>query len=126
MKMIAGKNYQSGGEGGEEVERFKEAFRKFLTLSMEFVLWDAFPIPLFKWVDFQGHVKSMKKTFKDIDLIFQNWLEEHIKQRETLMEINEGGNERDFMDVMLSKMSNEHLHQGFSRDTIIKATASDG
>ncbi|MCD7472082.1 hypothetical protein HAX54_013017 [Datura stramonium] len=124
MKMIAGKNYQSGGEGDEEVERFKEAFRNFLTLSMEFVLWDAFPIPLFKWVDFQGHVKSMKKTFKDIDSIFQKWLEEHIKQRETLTEANGAGNERDFMDVMLSKMSNEQFHQGLSRDTIIKATTS--
>ncbi|KAJ8562943.1 hypothetical protein K7X08_031395 [Anisodus acutangulus] len=123
VKMIAGKNYKLGGEGDEEVERFKEAFRKFLTLSMEFVLWDAFPIPLFKWVDFQGHIKSMKRTFKDIDSIFQSWLDEHIKQREMLMKVNNGcGNERDFIDVMLSKMSNEHLHEGYSRDTVIKAT----
>lgn len=122
VQMIAGKNYESGGDGDEEVERFKEAFRKFLVLSMEFVLWDAFPIPLFKWIDFQGHVKLMKKTFKDIDSIFQRWLDEHVKMRETLMEVNGDGNERDFIDVMLSKMSNEHLHEGYSRDTIIKAT----
>ncbi|KAG5608411.1 hypothetical protein H5410_019692 [Solanum commersonii] len=80
-------------------------------------------IPLFKWIDFQGHVKLMKKTFKDIDSIFQRWLDEHVKTRETsLMEVNGGGNERDFIDVMLSKMSNEHLHEGYSRDTVIKAT----
>ncbi|KAK6790744.1 hypothetical protein RDI58_009825 [Solanum bulbocastanum] len=123
VQMIAGKNYEAGGDGSGEMERFKEAFRKFLVLSMEFVLWDAFPIPLFKWIDFQGHVKLMKKTFKDIDSIFQRWLDEHVKTRETsLMEVNGGGNERDFIDVMLSKMSNEHLHKGYSRDTVIKAT----
>ncbi|TMW91616.1 hypothetical protein EJD97_014106 [Solanum chilense] len=125
VQMIAGKNYESGGDGdGEgEMERFKEAFRKFLVLSMEFVLWDAFPIPLFKWIDFQGHVKLMKKTFNDIDSIFQKWLNEHVKRRDTsLMEFNGSGNETDFIDVMLSKMSNEHLHEGYSRDTVIKAT----
>ncbi|CAN4081047.1 unnamed protein product [Withania somnifera] len=121
VKMIAGKDYGDGdgdGDGDEEVERFKEAFRKFLTLSMEFVLWDAFPILLFKWMDFQGHVKLMKRTFKDIDTIFQRWLDEHVKQREMSTEVNE----RDFIDVMLSKMSDEHQHEGYSRDTVIKAT----
>ncbi|PHT47928.1 hypothetical protein CQW23_12136 [Capsicum baccatum] len=116
VKMIAGK------DGDEEVERCKEAFRAFLTLSMEFVIWDAFPIPLFKWVDFQGHVKSMKRTFKDIDSISQRWLDEHVKMREMLREDNGGGDENDFIDVLLSKMSNEHLRGGHSRDTIIKAT----
>ncbi|KAH0678244.1 hypothetical protein KY284_019329 [Solanum tuberosum] len=82
VQMIAGKNYESGGDGDGEMERFKEAFRKF-----------------------------------------QRWLDEHVKTRETsLMEVNGGGNERDFIDVMLSKMSNEHLHGGYSRDIVIKAT----
>ncbi|XP_049392829.1 xanthotoxin 5-hydroxylase CYP82C4-like [Solanum stenotomum] len=121
VKMIAGKNYESGGDGDEEVERFRESFKKFLVLSMEFVLWDAFPIRLFKWIDFQGHVKLMKKTFKDIDSISQRWLDEHVKRRST--EVNGDGNyERDFIDVMLSKMSDERLHEGHSRDTTIKAT----
>nr|ABD39481.1 CYP82E4v11 [Nicotiana tabacum] len=120
VKMIAGKNYESG-KGDEQVERFKKAFKDFMILSMEFVLWDAFPIPLFKWVDFQGHVKAMKRTFKDIDSVFQNWLEEHINKREK-MEVNAEGNEQDFIDVVLSKMSNEYLGEGYSRDTVIKAT----
>lgn len=120
VKMIAGKNYESGGDGDEEVERFRETFKKFLVLSMEFVLWDAFPIRLFKWIDFQGHVKLMKETFKDIDSISQRWLDEHVKRN---TEVNEDEKyERDFIDVMLSKMSDERLHQGHSRDNAIKAT----
>ncbi|KAL3370023.1 hypothetical protein AABB24_007179, partial [Solanum stoloniferum] len=120
VKMIAGKNYESGGDEDEEVERFRETFKKFQVLSMEFMLWDAFPIRLFKWIDFQGHVKLMKKTFKDIDSISQRWLDEHVKRSK---EDNGDGNyERDFIDVMLSKMSDERLHEGHSRDTTIKAT----
>nr|ABD39485.1 CYP82E2v4 [Nicotiana tabacum] len=120
VKMIAGKNYESG-KGDEQVERFKNAFKDFMVLSMEFVLWDAFPIPLFKWVDFQGHIKAMKRTFKDIDSVFQNWLEEHINKREK-MEVGAEGNEQDFIDVVLSKLSKEYLDEGYSRDTVIKAT----
>ncbi|PHT57394.1 hypothetical protein CQW23_05880 [Capsicum baccatum] len=57
VKMIAGKSYGRVEKGGneEEAERFKKALKDFM--STGFVLWDAFPTPLFKWIDFQGHVK---------------------------------------------------------------------
>ncbi|PHU01698.1 hypothetical protein BC332_31485 [Capsicum chinense] len=88
VKMIAGKSdgrVEKGGneeEEEEEAERFKKALKDFMYISMEFVLWDAFPIPLFKWIDFQGHIKFMKRTFKDIDCVLQSWLDEHVKKRE--------------------------------------------
>ncbi|PHT32918.1 hypothetical protein CQW23_29255 [Capsicum baccatum] len=105
----------------EEAERFKKALKDFMYISMEFMLWDAFPIPLFKWIDFQGHIKFMKRTFKDIDCVLQSWLDEHVKKRESVDFIE--GNEEDFIDVMLSMMSNEDFVDGYSRETTIKATA---
>ncbi|KAF3657574.1 putative diphthamide biosynthesis protein 2-like [Capsicum annuum] len=124
VKMIAGKSYgrvEKGGNEEEEVERFKKALKDFVYTTMEFVLWDAFPIPLFKWIDFQGHVKFMKRTFKDIDCVLQNWLDEHVKKRESVDFVD--GNEEDFIDVMLSMISNEDFVDGYSRETTIKATA---
>uniref|UniRef100_M1A091 Cytochrome P450 CYP82E4v2 nicotine demethylase n=1 Tax=Solanum tuberosum TaxID=4113 RepID=M1A091_SOLTU len=123
VKMIAGKSYGRVEKGGneEEAERFKKALKDFMFISMEFVLWDAFPIALFKWIDFQGHVKFMKRTFKDIDCVLQNWLDEHLKKKERVDVVD--GNEQDFIDVMLSMMSNEDFADGHSRETTIKATA---
>ncbi|PHT57400.1 hypothetical protein CQW23_05886 [Capsicum baccatum] len=121
VKMIAGKSYGRVEKGGneEEAERFKKALKDFMSIG--FVLWDAFPIPLFKWIDFQGHVKFMNRTFKYIDCVLQSWLDEHVMKRERVDFID--GNEEDFIDVMLSMMSNEDFVDGYSRETTIKATA---
>ncbi|KAM3322660.1 hypothetical protein P3S67_003811 [Capsicum chacoense] len=115
------KSRKRWNEEEEEAERFKKVLKDFMYISMEFVLWDAFPIPLFKWIDFQGHVKFMKRTFKDIDCVLQSWLDEHVKKRESVDFVE--GNEEDFIDVMLSMMSNEDFVDGYSRETTIKATA---
>ncbi|KAM3267242.1 cytochrome CYP82D47-like [Capsicum chacoense] len=120
--MIDGKSYgrvEKGGNEEEEAERFKKALKDFMSIG--FVLWDAFPIPLFKWIDFQGHVKFMKRTFRDIDCVLQSWLDEHVKKRESVDFVN--GNEEDFIDFMLSMMSNEDFVDGYSRETTIEATA---
>ncbi|XP_047261562.1 cytochrome P450 82C3 [Capsicum annuum] len=113
------RNLPAEEEEEEEAERFKKALKDFMSIG--FVLWDAFPIPLFKWIDFQGHIKFMKKTFKDIDCVLQSWLDEHVKKRERVNFVD--GNEEDFIDVMLSMMSNEDFVEGYSRETTIKATA---
>ncbi|CAN4104748.1 unnamed protein product [Withania somnifera] len=123
VKMIAGKSYGRLKKGEEEeAEKFKKALKDFMYISMEFVLWDAFPIPLFKWIDFQGHVKFMKRTFKDIDCVLQKWLDEHVNKRERV-DVDGGGNEEDFIDVMLSMMNHEDFVDGYSRETTIKATS---
>ncbi|PHT32928.1 hypothetical protein CQW23_29265 [Capsicum baccatum] len=69
----------------------------------------------------KGHIKFMKRTFKDIDCVLQSWLDEHVKKRESVDFVE--GNEEDFIDVMLSMMSNEDFVDGYSRETTIKATA---
>ncbi|XP_075112922.1 nicotine N-demethylase CYP82E3-like [Nicotiana tabacum] len=115
LKMVVGKTYNNG-----HGEILKAAFQKFMVQAMEIELYDVFHIPFFKWLDLTGNIKAMKQTFTDIDNIIQGWLDEHIKKRET-KDVG-GENEQDFIDVVLSKRSNEHLGDGYSHDTTIKAT----
>lgn len=53
---------------------------------------------------------------RELDAIFQSWMEEHVETRE-----REEGDEKDFIDVMLSKIDDGGSY-GHSKDTIIKAT----
>ena len=56
----------------------KRAVREFTYLSGVFVEADAVPLKLHKWVDFQGHVRAMKKTANDIDSVLHVWLQQHL------------------------------------------------
>ena len=80
-------------------------------------------IPWLEWLDIHGHVRSMKRTFKEIDLVFSKWLEEHRESKRS-EDCSANGVERDLMDVMLSTLAEEHITSpSHSLDTIIKATA---
>nr|GMD73158.1 cytochrome P450 CYP82D47-like [Ipomoea batatas] len=63
-RIVARRRYKfkvGGNVGGGDFEEYKEAqniikvFRDFQYLSGLFVLHDAFPLRVFKWIDFQGH-----------------------------------------------------------------------
>ncbi|GKD67601.1 cytochrome P450 [Tanacetum coccineum] len=56
-----------------------------------------------------------------MDNIFEGWLQEHRKQRES-QEHNEGKD--DFMDILLSVLEGASRHEfaGLDKDTVIKAT----
>ncbi|XP_047310004.1 xanthotoxin 5-hydroxylase CYP82C4-like [Impatiens glandulifera] len=116
LRKLAGKRLH--GEGEKENLRegrlLKEAIRKALYLSGLFVVSDA--IPWLEWLDVGGILKSMKETFKEIDQVLQQWLQEHI------LKGNSNSVQSDFIDVMLSVMNEDELVYGHSRDTIIKAT----
>ncbi|TXG69156.1 hypothetical protein EZV62_004091 [Acer yangbiense] len=118
LKLIAGKQF-SGRDYAEENSdacRIKRAIKEAVYLSGVFVVGDA--IPWLDWMDFQG-VGSMKRTFKEIDSVLGSWLEQHLLTKAK-------DSERDFMDVLLSKLSNDDDVASMSshtRDTIVKATA---
>ena len=67
-----------------------------------------------------GYEKSMKKIAKELDHIDGGWLEEN-KQRKLC-----GGSgmkeNQDFMDVLLSTVTDEDEISSYDVDTIIKAT----
>ncbi|KAL2508084.1 Cytochrome [Forsythia ovata] len=114
VKMIAGKRYTET----EEARSFRKVIKEFMYVSGQFVLSDAIPLPFLKWIDFQGHIKFMKRISKELSVITESWIDEHIKRNLK----GELGYEQDFIDVMLSAIDEKFTNYGHSRETIIKAT----
>ncbi|KAL2239674.1 UNVERIFIED_CONTAM: Xanthotoxin 5-hydroxylase CYP82C2 [Sesamum indicum] len=121
VMMIAGKRYTDSTQGDETVEArsFRELIKEFMYISGQFVASDAIPFPPLRWMDFQGHIKSMKRISKELSTVFERWITEHVRSdcKSRL------GNEQDFIDVMLSTIDEKFTSFGHTRETIIKATA---
>ncbi|KAL4578897.1 hypothetical protein LXL04_015028 [Taraxacum kok-saghyz] len=96
VMMVAGKRYYGVGADIHEARRCHKALNEFFRLIGIFVVSDA--IPFFGWLDFDGYVKQMKKTAKDLDLVLGGWLDEHRKKRK----LDSERNNNNFVDVMLS------------------------
>ncbi|PON59364.1 Cytochrome P450, E-class, group I [Trema orientale] len=130
-RLIVGKRFSASAmsfdeKASDEACRFQKAIKEALYLSGVFVWSDA--IPWLEFLDIHGHVGAMKRAFKEIDMVLGNWLEEHRRARDQCN--NSAGNtttstiERDLMDVMLSSIEEDDpMLSGYSRDTVIKATA---
>uniref|UniRef100_A0A6N2K142 Cytochrome P450 n=1 Tax=Salix viminalis TaxID=40686 RepID=A0A6N2K142_SALVM len=117
LRLIAGKRYCGGI--GKESEAFGRAIKEFFYLSGVLVMSDL--IPFTGWMDFQGHLKSMKRVAKELDHVVSGWLEEHLQRREA---VNVRKEEKDFMDVMLESLAvGDDPIFGYKRETIVKATA---
>nr|GMD66986.1 cytochrome P450 82C4-like [Ipomoea batatas] len=128
-RIVARRRYKfkvGGNVGGGDFEEYKEAqniikvFRDFQYLSGLFVLHDAFPLRVFKWIDFQGHVSAMKRTNRKIDKILQAWIDQHIERRRPENAHPAAGDDdddQDLIDLMLSTIDEEfvkglsHTHQ---------------
>ncbi|KAK4440994.1 hypothetical protein Salat_0434300 [Sesamum alatum] len=99
--MIAGKRYTNSTQGAEstaEVRSVREHIKEFMYVVRQFIVADAFPFPPLSWIDFQGHIKSMKRITKRLSTIFERWINEHATRgRQSSLR-----NEQDFIDVMLS------------------------
>ena len=120
-RMIAGKRCfeRAGAEkDDEEASRFRRVAKEFMYVSGGFVLSDAIPIPLLKWIDLRGKLTSMKRISKELDTILDRWVQEHIEKGIK----SEAEHEQDFIDVMLSVIDSESMY-GHTRETLIKATA---
>lgn len=124
VRLIAGKRFSESmyEEKSSDVNRLKNAIKEALYLSGVFVWSDA--IPWLEWFDVHGHIRSMKRAFKETDLVLSKWLQEHQERRSAYGDGDNGRAERDLMDVLLEKLVDDDLMSaGHSRDTAIKATA---
>ncbi|KAJ7950493.1 putative Cytochrome P450 [Quillaja saponaria] len=123
-RMIAGKRFSGTVCDEEESDawRLKNAIKAATYLSGVFVMEDA--IPWLGWIDFQGHVRSMKETATELDYVFGKWLDEHLKKNRAENNGNSNGDQLcDFMDVMISNLAEYSAISGHTRDTVIKATS---
>ena len=118
LKMQVGKRFSTSSyaQGNSESWRYKKAIKQALYLSGIFVLADA--LPWLEWLDIQGHVRSMKKTAKELDSIISVWLDDHLRRKRE----SQGTCESDFMDVMLANLPEDVVISGHTCDTIVKAT----
>ncbi|KAJ6872294.1 cytochrome P450 CYP82D47-like [Populus alba x Populus x berolinensis] len=119
LRMIAGKRYYDAGIVTEENEarRCQRAMREFFHLTGLFVLRDA--VPFLGWLDWGGYEKAMKRNAEELDNIFDEWLEEHRRKRDSGESANK---EQDFIDVMLYALDGINL-AGYDPDTVRKATS---
>ncbi|XP_062102815.1 xanthotoxin 5-hydroxylase CYP82C4-like [Humulus lupulus] len=124
VRLIATKRFSTSTYRKETSEacHFRNALKDASYLSGVFVWSDA--IPWLKCLDIGGHLSSMKQTFKEFDVVLTNWLEEHGRARS---DDSSTTGERDLMDMILSSTllaeDDAMTMSGYSRDTIIKATA---
>ncbi|MQM15848.1 hypothetical protein Taro_048802 [Colocasia esculenta] len=118
VRMVVGKRYSSGGGEGEQMRRFQKVLAELLYLMGMFVPSDA--VPWLEWLDLQGYIKAMKKTFKELDAVLVTWIEEHRKKRREKPDKDKS--DQDFIDVMLSAMEGLDL-AGLDPNTLIKATS---
>nr|GMD03816.1 cytochrome P450 82C4-like [Ipomoea batatas] len=116
--IVAGRRYEYRSDGviNEEALCLKKVFRQVMYLWGEFVSGDAiFPLWFFRWLDYEGHVKSMKRAAMEVDAILQDWVD--VRRKE--MRSNE---DQKFIDVMLSMIDDQFTKgYNYSRDTVIKA-----
>jgi hypothetical protein len=73
-RMILGKRFEEN-EGNDECQK---KLRDLFKLTGTFVVADA--LPYLRWLDLGGHERAIKETAKELDHVFEGWLEEH-KQR---------------------------------------------
>ncbi|XP_057781069.1 nicotine N-demethylase CYP82E3-like [Salvia miltiorrhiza] len=124
MMMLAGKRCAERGGGDaaaeEEAKSLRHIIKQFMYISGQFVVSDSIPFPPLRWLDLQGHIKSMKRIADELSEICEGWIGEHVERRR----IDDGGLgiERDFIDVMLSAIDDKFMRFGHTRETIIKAT----
>uniref|UniRef100_A0A7N2MP82 Cytochrome P450 n=1 Tax=Quercus lobata TaxID=97700 RepID=A0A7N2MP82_QUELO len=97
-------------------DQCRKALREIIDLSGEFVVSDA--LPYLRWFDIGGSEKAMKKTAKELDDVTEKWLKEH-KQRKISGGVNDY---QDFMDVIISTVTDDDETSGYGVDTIIKVT----
>ena len=112
-KRFGGATTKDENEGNDNC---RKALRDFFHLSGTFVVSDA--LPYLRWLDVGGYGKAMKKAAKELDHMVGGWPEEH-KQRKLCGGMKEN---QDFMDELLSIVTDEDEISSYDADTIVKAT----
>ncbi|PKI62214.1 hypothetical protein CRG98_017396 [Punica granatum] len=121
VRMVAGKRYFAfSGEYPEgEARQLQKAFRRLVELAGAIVISDA--VPFLGWMDnFLGQTKGMKQVIEELDVVMEQWLDEH---RQDLKRRVKSEDEEDLFDKMLSLQEKGQLMSDpYSPDICIKAT----
>jgi len=118
FRMVIGKRFDGTATKNENEwnDQSRKTLKDFFELSGTVVVADA--LPYLRWLDLGGYERAMKRTAKEFDVVVEGWLEEH-KQRKVS---GEAKGHKDFMDVMLSIVTDNEENSNHDADTITKAT----
>jgi hypothetical protein len=118
FRMVIGKRFDGTATKNENEwnDQSRKTLKDFFQLSGTVVVADV--LPYLRWLDLGGYERAMKRTAKEFDLVVEGWLEEH-KQRKVS---GEAKGHKDFMDVMLSIVTDNEENSNHDADTITKAT----
>ncbi|KAG2666508.1 hypothetical protein I3760_15G064800 [Carya illinoinensis] len=120
FRMVVGKRFAwAATEDEDEVNDlgYQKTLKDISMLIGKFVVSDA--LPYLRWLDLGGDKRAMKKVAREIDHVLKGLLEEH-KQRNLSSEVKNAP--QDFMDVLLSIVTDNTEISNFDADTITKAT----
>ncbi|KAL3813652.1 hypothetical protein ACJIZ3_014920 [Penstemon smallii] len=81
MRMVAGKRYYGEGVGYEEAKNFRELKDEIFTLAGVSNPGDFFPF--FRWIDYKGFEKKLKRVTAKMDAFLQSLIDEHRRDKNT-------------------------------------------
>ncbi|WCJ40678.1 Cytochrome P450 82A3 [Euphorbia peplus] len=109
-RMVAGRRVYTEKK---ETRPLGKIIRELIDIVGQVVPGDV--IPFIGWLDINGVAKRMKSVSDEVGVIVDGWIEEH-KQNP-----NKAEDKKDFIDVMLSEVTDDE-DMGFDQATIIKGT----
>ena len=108
-RCIVGQKFE--GENGKS--RFGELSRKVMVLLVAFCFGDFFPS--LGWVDvLTGLIPSLKSTFRELDVFFNQVIEEH----KTKKSEGDHPNSLDFVNILLQLQKNDMLDFELAKDNL--------
>ncbi|OWM74458.1 hypothetical protein CDL15_Pgr003961 [Punica granatum] len=121
VRMVAGKRHFafSGDYPESEVRQLQTAFRRLVELAGAVVVSDA--VPFLGWMDnFLGQTRGMKQVNEELNVVIEQWLDEHRRDRKRRVQSED---EEDLFDKMLSLQEKGQLmSHPHTPDICIKAT----
>ncbi|XP_065865081.1 cytochrome P450 CYP82J17-like [Euphorbia lathyris] len=116
-RIVAGKRvFESNiDDGGVESRGLSQIIRELIDVTGQLIPGDV--IPFIGWLDIKGLVKTLKNISGEVGSIVDEWIQEHKKN------VNKSEDRKDFIDVMLSQVTDD-ASMGLDQATIIKGTTT--
>ncbi|PPS08372.1 hypothetical protein GOBAR_AA12269 [Gossypium barbadense] len=89
MRLVAGKRYYGGGDeasGIEEAKEFRELIEELCELAVSSYPGDF--LPVLQWIDYNGHIKRLKKAGRKADKFLQGLVDEHRSNKDAFKKKN--------------------------------------
>ncbi|CAN6459955.1 unnamed protein product [Victoria cruziana] len=116
VRTVAGEDYVVGrGKDDDKSREFSRYTKELVNLFLVFVVSDFFPF--LEVLDINGWIGTMKRVARKVDAFVGECVAEHRQRRKAASDVGSG---HDFVDVLLSHISDD---EGSNGDAVIKSTA---